>query len=317
MKIVVLDGHTLNPGDLSWDGLRALGGCDIHARSSPAETFERAREAELVLTNKALVTREHVASFSRLRYIGVMATGFNIVDVAAAREQGIPVCNVPAYGTRSVAQMTFALLLELTQHAGHHAQTVREGRWAASADFCYWDFPLVELDGLTLGLVGFGRIAQAVAELARAFGMKVVIHTRTRPATLPAEMECVGLEELFQRSDVISLHCPLTPETKHIVNEARLAAMKPAAFLVNTSRGPLIDEAALARALNEGRIAGAAVDVLSVEPPVADNPLLSAKNCLVTPHIAWATRSARSRLLNVAVENVRAFLQGAPQNVIN
>jgi glycerate dehydrogenase len=308
MNIVVLDGYTLNPGDLSWDALRELGSCEIYDRSAPDEIVPRSTSAEIVLTNKVKLNGEYMSSVSTLKYIGVTATGYNIVDVAAARERKVIVTNVPTYGTQSVAQMTFALLLELTQHVGHHAQTVREGRWTRSPDFCYWDYPLIELDGLTLGVIGFGRIGKMVGQLAEAFGMKVLTYSRKQPA---AEMET-----LFRRSDIISLHCPLTPQTEHLVNEKRLAWMKPTAFLLNTSRGPLIDESALAKALNEGRIAGAGLDVLAVEPPTADNPLLRAKNCLITPHIAWATRAARSRLMEAVVENVRAFLAGESKNVV-
>jgi glycerate dehydrogenase len=308
MKIVVLDGYTLNPGDLSWDALRELGSCEIYDRSAPDEIVPRSTSAEIVLTNKVKLNGEYMSSVPTLKYIGVTATGYNIVDVAAARERKVIVTNVPTYGTQSVAQMTFALLLELTQHVGHHAQTVREGRWTRSPDFCYWDYPLIELDGLTLGIVGFGRIGKMVGQLAEAFGMKVLTYSRKQPV---AEMET-----LFRRSDIISLHCPLTPQTEHLVNEKRLAWMKPTAFLLNTSRGPLIDESALAKALNEGRIAGAGLDVLAVEPPTADNPLLRAKNCLITPHIAWATRAARSRLMEAVVENVRAYLTGESKNVV-
>jgi glycerate dehydrogenase len=317
MKIVVLDGYTLNPGDLSWDELKSLGDCEIHDRLSDPEIVPRAADAEITLTNKVVLTRDQIDSLPELKYIGVTATGYNIVDVAAARDRNVIVTNVPAYGTRSVAQMTIALLLELALHAGHHAQTVRDSRWTRSPDFCYWDYPLIELDGLTMGIVGFGRIGRAVGELAAAFGMKVTVHSRTVPAQLPSHVQFVDLESLFRRSDVISLHCPLTPETKHVVNAERLAWMKPTAFLLNTSRGPLMDEHALAKALNSGQIAGAGLDVLAEEPPQADNPLLHAKNCLITPHIAWATRAARSRLMQVAVANVRAFLQGKPQNVVN
>ncbi len=317
MNIVVLDGFTLNPGDLTWAGLTALGTCAIHDRSSAGEVVARAAGADMVLTNKTVLTREQIQQLPQLKYIGVLATGFNIVDVAAARERAIPVANIPAYGTKSVAQMTLALLLELTQRVGHHAQTVRDGRWTTSPDFCYWDHSLVELDGLTLGIIGYGRIGRAVGELARAFGMKVLRASRTALPEPAAAVPSVGLDSLFSSCDVISLHCPLTPETKHLVNAARLGLMKPSAFLLNTSRGPLIDESALADALNSGRIAGAALDVLAIEPPSADNPLLRAHNCLVTPHISWATRSARARLLRTAIENVRAFLSGQPQNVVN
>jgi glycerate dehydrogenase len=317
MKIVVLDGYTLNPGDLDWSGLEKLGRCEIHDRTPDDQIVARAAGAEIVLTNKIALTRAMLESLPELRYIGVLATGYNIVDVAAAAERKIPVTNVPAYGTRSVAQMVFALILELTQRTGHHAQTVREGRWSRSPDFCYWDYPLIELDGLNLGIVGYGRIGRAVAELGRAFGMNVLAITRT-PSTPGQDLTSfVDLETLLRESDVASLHCPLTSDTRNIVNAERLALMKPSAFLINTSRGPLIDEPALAQALNSGRIAGAGLDVLSEEPPPAHHPLFQAKNCFITPHIAWATRAARARLLNTAVANVEAFLKGAPQNVVN
>lgn len=317
MKIVVLDGFTLNPGDLSWDELRSLGDCEIHERTSPGEVVKRATNADVVLTNKTIISREQIEGLPSLKYIGVLATGYNIVDAAAARARNIPVTNVPTYGTKSVAQMTFALLLELTQHVGHHAQTARDGRWSKSLDFCYWDFPLVELDGLVLGIVGYGRIGQAVAALAVAFGMRVV-YNKSRPAQgTTQDATFVGLDELFATSDAITLHCPLTPETKYLVNAPRLSLMKRTAFLINTSRGLLVDGQALSDALNEGLIAGAGLDVLAVEPPPPDNPLLRAKNCFVTPHIAWATRAARSRLMDIAVANVRAFLSGKLQNVVN
>ena len=316
MRIVVLDGFTLNPGDLTWNDLHSLGDCAIHERTPPQDVVPRAADAEIVLTNKAALTREQIQTLPKLKYIGVLATGYDIVDVAAARERNIPVTNVPTYGTRSVAQHTLALLLELTQHVGHHARTVRDGRWTKSPDFCYWDYPLVELDGLTMGVVGFGRIGRTVAALATAFGMKVLAASSTSRRD-PSGVPFVDLETLFRQSDVVSLHCPLTEQTKNLVNQERLALMKPTAFLLNTSRGPLIDERALAEALDADRIAGAAVDVLSVEPPPADHPLLRARNCMVTPHIAWATRAARSRLMQVAVTNVRAFLLGKPQNVVN
>lgn len=317
MNIVVLDGHTLNPGDLNWDGLRALGACAIHDRTPPAEVLARAAHAEIVLTNKTVLTREHLVALPKLRCLGVLATGTNVVDLAAARERGVTVTNVPAYATPSVAQLTFALLLELTLHVGHHAGSVRAGGWTRSRDFCYWERPLVELAGLTLGVVGFGGIARAVAAIADGFGMPVLVHTRRPPTPVPAGLGFVDLETLFRQSDVVSLHCPLTPETKHLVNAERLAWLKPTAFLLNTGRGPLVDEPALADALNQGRLAGAGLDVLSVEPPPADNPLLAAKNCLITPHLGWATGAARARLMRVAVENVRAFLAGTPQNVVN
>ena len=316
MNICVLDGHTLNPGDLSWDELKQLGPCEIHERTAPTETTRRAAQTEIVLTNKTALGRTEIAALPKLKYIGVLATGTNVVDLTAARERGIPVTNVPAYGTRSVAQATFALLLELTNRVGHHAHRVRNGAWTNATDWCFWDFPLVELDGLTLGLVGFGRIGAAVAEIAHAFGMNVIAHNSS-PKPAPPFVKFVDLETLFRTSDVVSLHCPLTPQTQQLVNTERLASMKPSAFLLNTSRGPLVDEAALAAALDSGRLAGAAVDVLSSEPPPADNPLLRARNCLVTPHNAWGTHAARARLLHVAVDNVRAFLAGKPRNVVN
>jgi glycerate dehydrogenase len=316
MHIVVLDGFTLNPGDLSWAELEALGPCAIFDRTLPEEVLARAAGAEILLTNKTELTGGTIQSLPRLQYIGVLATGTNVVDLEAARARGIAVTNVPSYGTRSVAQLTFALLLELAEHVSHHASTVREGKWTGSADWCYWDFPLIELDGLTLGIVGFGRIGQAVAGIGAAFGMKVLASDHTAKAPPPC-VRLVELDELFRESDVVTLHCPLTPQTAKLVNARRLSLMKSTAFLLNTSRGPLVVEGALAEALNSGRIAGAAMDVLSVEPPPADNPLLAARNCLITPHMAWGTRAARSRLMQIAVANVRAFLQGKLQNVVN
>ncbi len=316
MHIVVLDAYTLNPGDLSWDELKALGSCNIYDRTGPDPVLARAANAEIILLNTVVFMRDVLERLPKLRYIGVLATGTNVVDLAVARARGIPVTNVPAYSTRSVAQVAFALLLELTHHVGHHAQSVRGGRWTRSQDFCYWDFPLVELDGLTMGIIGFGRIGQAVAELAHAFGMKVLACSPSL-TPFPSSVRLVDLETLFRQSDVVSLHCPLTSQTKHLVNAERLAWMKPTAFLLNTSRGSVVDEPALAAALNVGRIAGAGLDVLSVEPPLADNPLLAAKNCIITPHHAWASGAARVRLMHIAVENVRAFLAGQPQNVVN
>lgn len=315
MHIVVLDGYTLNPGDLSWQGLEKLATCKVYDRTPADQIAERAADADIVLTNKTPLNADTISRLPKLKLISVLATGYNVVDVEAARERGIPVSNVPDYSTRSVAQMAFALLLELTQNVAHHARTVREGRWTASKDFCYWDTPLIELDGLTMGIIGLGRIGQATASLAQAFGMKVIAFNRSQKS-IPG-IEQVSLEELLRRSDVVSLHCPLTADNTRMINAERLALMKPSAFLINTSRGPLIDEAALATALEKGTIAGAAADVLSVEPPVANNPLISAKNCLVTPHISWATTAARSRLMDVTVANVKAFLDGKPQNVVN
>jgi len=313
MNIVVLDGHTLNPGDLDWGPLEKLGACTFYERTSANEVVARAREADVVLTNKCPLPASVIAQLPKLRYVGVLATGYNVVDVAAARARGIPVANVPGYGTRSVAQHVFALILELTNHVGLHAQSVRQGEWTRRGEWCYWDKPLVELATLTLGIVGYGRIGRAVGDLSRAFGMEVLATSRRE--TPGAEK--VGLDELFRRADVISLHCPLTPETDGMVNAARLALMKPTSLLINTGRGPLIVEADLAAALNAGKIGGAALDVLSVEPPAPDHPLLRAKHCLITPHIAWASRAARARLLTTVIDNLTAFAAGRPQNVVN
>ena len=317
MKIVVLDGYTLNPGDLSWETLEALGDCTVYDRSVPEEVVSRSIEAEVILTNKTVLSSETIASLPKLQYIGVLATGYNIVDVEAAGKQGIPVSNVPTYGTESVAQMVFAHLLNLTQNVDHHARTVREGRWSKCADFCYWDIPLIELQGLTMGIIGFGRIGRATARLAQAFGIQVIAYDIVPPSKIPDGCEIVQLDEIFRKADVISLHCPLTSETENLINAQRLTLMKPTAFLINTSRGSLVDEQALADALNNEKIAGAGLDVLSVEPATEDNPLITAKNCYITPHIAWATQAARKRLLQVAVHNVAAFLNGKPQNVVN
>ena len=316
MNIVVLDGFTLNPGDLSWRELEALGFCRVYERTAPGELLDRAASAEILLTNKVKLGREHILKLASLKYIGVTATGTNVVDLAATRERGVVVTNVPAYGTNSVAQTTIALLLELTHRVGHHAQTVREGRWSRSPDFCYWDGPLIELAGLNFGVIGFGRIGRAVAELAAAFGMRVLVNA-SAPKAVPAEMRLVDLDTLFRESDVVSLHCPLTPQTERLINRQRLSQMKPTAFLLNTSRGQLVDEAALADALNAGRLAGAGLDVLSEEPPPGNHPLMTARNCIVTPHLAWATHAARARLMKVVVENVRAFVGGEPVNVVN
>lgn len=318
-KIVVLDGHTLNPGDLSWDELRSLGDCEIYDRTPPELVQERAATATIVLTNKTVLNRNNIENLPAMKYIGVLATGYNVVDIVAAHEKEIPVTNIPAYGTASVAQMTFALLLELTQSIGQHAAAVRDGEWSACPDFCFWEKPMFELDGMTFGAIGYGQIGRAAAKLASAFGMRVLVHTRTPPSPANANdgVQFVGLEELLCESDVVSLHCPLTDQNKEFINAERLELMKSSAFLINTSRGPLIDESALAEALEAESIAGAAVDVLSVEPPSSNNPLLTAKNCIVTPHIAWATRAARARLMRTATDNIRAFLAGASVNVVN
>lgn len=316
MKLVVLDGHTMNPGDLSWEELQSLGECVIHDRTARGDVLARLHEADAALTNKVLLDRATLEALPQLKYIGVTATGINVVDLAAARERGILVTNVPAYSTDSVAQAAFALLLELTNRVGHHAQSVRDDRWTQNPDFCYWDFPLVELAGLNFGIVGYGRIGRQVGRIASAFGMNVLATpSRSRPSD-PA-VRTLPLESLLRESDVVSLHCPLTPETNGLMNAERLAWMKKSAYLLNTSRGPLVVEADLAEALRQNRIAGAGLDVLAVEPPVHGSPLFTAPNCFITPHQAWATRAARQRLMNVTVANLKAWMNGAPQNVVS
>jgi len=316
MQIVILDAHTANPGDLSWAAVEAVGPTTVHPRTHVAEIVPRSLAAEAVLTNKTPLSAETIAALPRLRYIGVLATGVNVVDTAAARERGITVCNVPEYGTASVAQATFALLLELTNQVGLHAASVRAGRWSACHDFCYRESELVELTGLTLGLVGYGRIARAVAAIGRAFGMRVVAHRRQGLGPAHDGTPCLGLDELFVTSDVVSLHCPLAPETTGLVDARRLSLMKPSSYLLNTSRGGLVVGPDLAAALTAGRIAGAGLDVLAAEPPPADDPLLSAPNCVITPHVAWATRNARARLIATAADNLRAFAAGQARNVV-
>jgi len=313
MHIVILDGLTTNPGDLSWAPVERLGTLVVHDRTDPAEVVARAVDADAVLTNKTMLGAAEFAALPRLRYVGVLATGVNVVDVAAARERGVVVCNVPEYSTPNVVQATFALLLELTNRVGHHDATVHAGRWSACPDFCYWDGDLVELAGLTLGIVGYGRIGRGVAAVAQAFGMRVLFSRRSAGGD-PA---CVDVDTLLRESDVVSLHCPLTPDTKELIDARRIALMKPTALFINTARGGLVNEGDLAAALDAGRIAGAGLDVLTVEPPSAANPLLRAKNCIITPHIAWATRNARMRLIDATAANVRAFATGKPTNVVN
>jgi glycerate dehydrogenase len=317
MRIVVLDGYPLNPGDLSWAALEALGACDIYDQTPPELVVERARQADIVVTNKVILSRETLERLPKLRFISVSATGYDVVDVVAARERDIPVSNVPTYGTASVAQMTFAHLLNLTQHVAYHAETVRRGRWVEADAWCYWDYPLVELKGLTFGVIGFGRIGRASAALAKAFGMKVIAYDAYVSDSGDPEIEMVDLDRIFGESDVVALHCPLTPDTEGLVDSRRLSQMKKSAFLINTSRGPVVNNADLAEALNDGAIAGAGLDVLNVEPPAPDNPLLQAKNVYITPHISWATRSARARLLQTAIANVQAFMEGEPVHIVN
>lgn len=317
MKIVLLDAHTANPGDLSWQPLEKIGVCEVYDRTPLDETIARCAGAEAVITNKAVLNRKIIEALPELRYIGVAATGYNVVDVQAATERGITVTNVPGYSSSAVAQLVFALLLEMTNQVGHHAQTVREGRWARSPDFCYWDFPIKDLASMTLGIVGFGDIGSSVARIALAYGMDVLATKRSWNTPPPDGVEAVALDELFSRSDAITLHCPLTDETKHIIGPRTLGLMKPSAVLINTGRGPLIDEPTLADALNEGRIAGAGLDVLSSEPPAADNPLFTAKNCFITPHIGWASLASRKRLIDAIASNLQAFLGGSPTNVVH
>jgi glycerate dehydrogenase len=317
MKIVVLDGYTLNPGDLNWEPLAALGDLEIHARTAPGDVLARAAGAQILLTNKTALGASHFANLPALKYIGVLATGYNVVDVKAAAIRGIPVTNVPTYGTASVAQLAFAHILNWCHHVAEHAQGVRNGKWCTSVDFCYQDFPLIELADQTIGLIGLGRIGQATARLAQAFGMNVMAYDTAFTVSPMAGVQLTALDKLLGQSDFVSLHCPLTDATTGMIHSGTLAKMKPTAFLVNTSRGALIDEPALAEALNAGTISGAGLDVLVDEPAKRDNPLLSARNCFITPHLAWATRSARQRLLQTATENAKAFLDGRPQNVIN
>ena len=316
MKIVILDGFTANPGDLSWKGLEELGTITVYDRTKPEETVARAADADIVLTNKVIISHEVMRQLPQLKYIGVLATGYNVVDIEAAHERSIIVTNVPAYSTESVAQMVFAHLLTVTNRTEHYALQNRQGRWTKNPDFCYWDFPHMELAGKTFGIVGLGNIGRRVAEIALAFGMQVKALTSKSANALPAGIEKADLEALLATSDVISLHCPLTDTTRHLINRETLQRMKPSAILVNTGRGPLVDDQAVASALAEGQLAAFCADVLTEEPPKADNPLLSQPNAFITPHIAWATEEARSRLLQIAISNVQAFLNAKPQNVV-
>lgn len=316
MEIVVLDGYALNPGDMSWKGLETLGNCKVYHRTAPSELFERIKEADAIITNKAVIDAPLMERLPKLRYIGVTATGYNVVDVKAANRQGIVVTNIPAYSTDSVAQLVFSHLLNIVNRVELHASTVREGEWANSADFAYWKSPQVELAGKTLGIVGFGRIGRKVAQIGEALGMKVIFNNRSQVKDAPSGMRQTTLDELFATSDVVSINCPLTPENSEFVNTDLLQKMKSSAILINTGRGGLINEADLASALNKGIIAAAGLDVLSTEPPMHDNPLLTARNCYITPHIAWATTEARQRLMNITIENLKCFMDGNPQNVV-
>lgn len=315
MHIVVLDGHALNPGDLDWSPLKELGTYGVYPRCKAEEVLELATTAEMILTNKVVLDAKTIAGLLKLKYIGVLATGYNVVDLDAAKKHGVTVTNIPGYSTASVCQMVFALLLEMSQQVGHHARMVAAGDWCRCEDFSFHDRPLFELAGKTFGVVGYGQIGQQVAQVARAFGLKVMVHT-ANPDKYKADKEThfVDIDTLFSESDIVSLNCPLTSDTRHLVNTARLARVKQGALLINTGRGDLIDEAAVAEALHDGYLGGFAADVLSAEPPAADNPLLSAPNTFITPHIAWATAEARQRLLDIAFANIKAFQDGAPQN---
>ena len=317
MKIVILDGYALNPGDLCYDRLQQFGELKVYDRTVPEQVIERAKDAEVLLTNKVVLGEKEMAQLPQLRYIGVQATGYNVVDVEAARKHGITVTNIPAYSTASVAQRVMAHMLNITQSVEYYARENRAGRWAKNPDFCYWDNPLIELADKQMGIVGFGRTGSAVARLASAFGMKVAAYTSKLQEALPEGVEKLSLDELFASSDVVSLHCPLVPATQHLVNAERLALMKPTAILINTARGPIVDEQALADTLNSGALHAAGIDVLCEEPPLAGSPLLTARNCFVTPHIAWATLEARTRLLDICEANLRAFVEGHPQNVVS
>ncbi len=316
IKIVVLDSYVLNPGDLSWDGIKKLGDCTIHDRTPPELFVERAKNADAIFTNKVIINEEIISRLPNLKFIGVLATGYNVVDTVAARNAGITVTNIPAYSTASVAQMVFSHILNFAQNVSIHANSVSAGDWAKSIDFAYWKTPQIELVGKTLGIIGFGQIGQAVAKIALSFGMNVIFNNRSKK-NIDIDATQVDLEILLSESDFISINCPLTNDNAEFINKISISKMKPTAFLINTGRGPLINEQDLADALNKGKIAGAGLDVLSVEPAVKDNPLINAKNCSITPHIAWATFEARTRLMNIATENLKSFMEGNPLNVVN
>ncbi len=319
MNIVVLDGYTLNPGDLSWDGIKQFGNLTVYDRTNNNidSIVRNIGCAEVVFTNKTPLSGEVLVKVPSVKYIGVLATGYNVVDVASAKELGITVTNIPAYGTTAVAQFTFALILELCHHVGAHSEAVKKGAWARSLDFCLWDYPLIELAGKTIGLIGFGRIGQATAGIAQSFGLKVLAYDTYRDHDLENEnCKYVSLDVLFRESDIVSLHCPLLESTREIINKNSLAQMKDGVLIINTARGQLINESDLCNALNSGKVGGAALDVVSEEPIKEDNPMLRARNCFITPHIAWAPIESRSRLMDIAVNNLRAFLKGEPINLI-
>ncbi len=319
MKIVILDGYTENPGDLSWEGFERLGELTVYDRApaDQATVLERIGDAEIVYTNKTLLAREIIQQAPCLKYIGVLATGYNVVDIEAAAERQIPVTNIPSYGTAAVGQFAIALLLEICHHIGHHSQEVFSGRWQSSPDWCFWDYPLIELDGKTMGIIGFGRIGQATAKIAKALGMKILAYDVQVSESGRELADYVDLNTLLEQSDVISLHCPLFPSTQGIICRETIAKMKDGVILLNNSRGPLIVEQDLADALNSGKVAAAGLDVVSTEPICADNPLLKAKNCIITPHISWASKESRQRLMDNAVDNLAKFLAGTPVNVVN
>ena len=321
MKIVVLDGYTENPGDLSWDGLKAFGDLEVYDRSSltdPNDAIKRIGDAEIVFTNKTPITKQVFDACPNIKFIAVLATGYNVVDTAYAKEKGIPVSNVPTYGTDSVSQFAIALLLELCHHIGHHSKTVYDGKWQNHIDWCYWDFPLVELAGKTMGIIGFGRIGHRTGQIAKALNMNVIVNDSFKNPDFVAEgFEYVDRDTLFAKSDVVVLHCPLFQDTMGIINKDSIKKMKDGVMIINNSRGPLIVEQDLCDALNSGKVAGAAVDVVATEPIKADNPLLKAKNCIITPHMSWGAKEARQRIMDISVANVKAFLDGKPQNVVN
>ena len=318
MKIVILDGYTLNPGDLSWEPLKELGEVTVYERTAPKDVCKRAEGSEVVFTNKVVLDEAVLEKLSSLKYIGVLATGYNVVDVAAAVRKGIVVTNIPAYSTSSVAQMAFAHILNIVQRVGYYAQEVSNGKWSRQADFSFWDAPLHELDGKKIGIIGFGNTGRATARIAVGFGLDVYVYTSKSAMELPADVhKCPSMDELFRKCDIVSLHCPLTETTRELVDARKLELMKPSAILINTGRGGLVNEQDLADALNSGKIAAAGLDVLSSEPPRADNPLLKARNCFITPHQAWATKEARVRLMQLAVNNLKAFLEVKPVNVVN
>lgn len=321
MKIVVLDGYTLNPGDLDWKGLESLGECTVYDRTSLTDTEEviqRIGDAEVVYTNKTPLPEKVFEECKNLKFVGVLATGYNVVDITAARKRNIPVANIPTYGTAAVGQFAIALLLEICHHIGYHSKVVHEGKWAANPDWCFWDYPLIELDGKTMGIIGYGRIGQATGRIAQALGMKILAYESYRNPALESDTcHYTDLDEVLSKSDVIALHCPLFPDTEKMINRSTIAKMKDGVIILNNSRGQLINEQDLADALNSGKVAAAGLDVVSTEPIKSDNPLLTAKNCLITPHISWAPKESRKRLMDIAVSNLQEFLKGTPKNIVN